>query len=98
MNLAIASKAVIIGFNVRADARRAQAAEGNGVDIRYYNIIYDAVDEVKAAMPACWRPSSAKRRDRQAEVRTGVRDLEGRHGRRLLWSSTGSCAAARKCA
>jgi translation initiation factor IF-2 len=39
------SKAVIIGFNVRADAGARKLAEGNGVDIRYYNIIYDAVDE-----------------------------------------------------
>ncbi|MDH4060121.1 MAG: translation initiation factor IF-2, partial [Aquincola sp.] len=50
VNLAIASKAVIIGFNVRADAPARKLAESSGVDIRYYNIIYDAVDEVKAAM------------------------------------------------
>ena len=50
VNLAIASKAVIIGFNTRADAGARKLAENNGVDIRYYNIIYDAVDEVKAAM------------------------------------------------
>ncbi len=50
INLAIASKAVIIGFNTRADAGARKLAEHNGVDIRYYNIIYDAVDEVKAAM------------------------------------------------
>ena len=47
VNLAIASKAVIIGFNVRADVGARKLAEGNGVDIRYYNIIYDAVDEVR---------------------------------------------------
>ena len=45
-NLAIASKAVIIGFNTRADANARKVAESNGVDLRYYNIIYDAVDEV----------------------------------------------------
>src|SRR5439155_12298445 len=50
INLAIASKAVIIGFNVRADAGARKLAEGNGVEIRYYNIIYDAVDELRAAM------------------------------------------------
>ncbi|NBX21128.1 MAG: translation initiation factor IF-2, partial [Betaproteobacteria bacterium] len=50
INLAIASKAIVIGFNTRADAGARKLAEGNGVDIRYYNIIYDAVDELKAAM------------------------------------------------
>ena len=50
VNLASASKAVIIGFNVRADALARKLAETEGIDIRYYNIIYDAVDDVKAAL------------------------------------------------
>lgn len=56
VNLAIASNAVIIGFNVRADQSAKKLAENNGVDIRYYNIIYDAVDEVKAAMSGMLAP------------------------------------------
>ncbi|MDR2239566.1 MAG: translation initiation factor IF-2 [Zoogloeaceae bacterium] len=56
VNLASASKAVIIGFNTRADTSARKAAEGLGVDIRYYNIIYDAVDEVKAAMSGMLAP------------------------------------------
>ncbi len=56
VNLAEASKAVIIGFNTRADAGARKAAENFGVDIRYYNIIYDAVDEVKAAMSGMLSP------------------------------------------
>ena len=56
VNLAQASKAVIIGFNTRADAGARKAAENFGVDIRYYNIIYDAVDEVKAAMSGMLAP------------------------------------------
>jgi translation initiation factor IF-2 len=56
VNLATASKAVIIGFNTRADAQARKLAEINGVDIRYYNIIYDAVDEVKAAMSGMLAP------------------------------------------
>ena len=56
VNLAIASKAVIIGFNVRADAGSRKLAENNGVDLRYYTIIYDAVDEVKAAMSGMLAP------------------------------------------
>ncbi|MCX7202542.1 MAG: translation initiation factor IF-2, partial [Burkholderiales bacterium] len=56
INLAVASKAVVIGFNVRADMAARKLAEANGVDIRYYNIIYDAVDEVKAAMSGMLAP------------------------------------------
>ncbi|NBT76395.1 MAG: translation initiation factor IF-2 [Betaproteobacteria bacterium] len=56
VNLAIASKAVIIGFNVRADQAARKLAESNGVDLRYYNIIYDAVDEVKNAMQGMLAP------------------------------------------
>jgi translation initiation factor IF-2 len=56
VNLAIASNAVVIGFNVRADQSAKKLAEHNGIDIRYYNIIYDAVDEVKAAMSGMLAP------------------------------------------
>jgi translation initiation factor IF-2 len=56
VGLATASKAVIIGFNVRADQQARKMAEAGGVDIRYYNIIYDAVDEVKAALSGMLAP------------------------------------------
>ena len=56
VNLAIASNAVVIGFNVRADQSAKKTAESNGIDLRYYNIIYDAVDEVKAAMSGMLAP------------------------------------------
>ena len=56
VQLASASKAVIIGFNVRADQLARKMAEANGIDIRYYNIIYDAVDEVKAALSGMLAP------------------------------------------
>ncbi len=56
VNLAIASKAVIIGFNTRADVGARKTAEGNGIDIRYYSIIYDAVDELKLAMSGMLTP------------------------------------------
>jgi translation initiation factor IF-2 len=56
VNLALASKAVLIGFNSRADATARKLAEHNGVDIRYYNVIYDAVDEVKAALSGMLSP------------------------------------------
>ncbi|OGA98820.1 MAG: translation initiation factor IF-2 [Burkholderiales bacterium RIFCSPHIGHO2_12_FULL_69_20] len=70
INLAIASKAVIIGFNVRADANARKLAEGNGVDLRYYNIIYDAVDEVKAAMTGMLAPEQREEVIGSAEIRT----------------------------
>jgi translation initiation factor IF-2 len=56
VNLALASKAVIIGFNTRADAMARKLAENSGVDIRYYNVIYTAVDEVKAALSGMLAP------------------------------------------
>ncbi|MEP6607689.1 MAG: translation initiation factor IF-2 [Burkholderiaceae bacterium] len=56
VNLAIASKAVIIGFNVRGDQSARKLAEGNGIDVRYYNIIYEAVDEVKNALSGLLAP------------------------------------------
>lgn len=70
VNLAIASKAVIIGFNVRADAGARKLAEGNAVDVRYYNIIYDAVDEVKAAMTGMLAPEQREEAIGTAEIRT----------------------------
>ncbi len=70
INLAIASKAVIIGFNTRADAGARKLAENNGVDIRYYNIIYDAVDDVKAAMTGMLAPEQREEVIGTAEIRT----------------------------
>ena len=70
VNLAIASKAVIIGFNVRADAGARKLAENNGVDLRYYNIIYDAVDEMKAAMSGMLAPEQREEVIGTAEIRT----------------------------
>jgi translation initiation factor IF-2 len=70
INLAIASKAVVIGFNTRADAGARKLAEGNGVDIKYYNIIYDAVDEIKAAMGGMLAPEQREEVIGTAEIRT----------------------------
>ncbi|MBM3405829.1 MAG: translation initiation factor IF-2 [Betaproteobacteria bacterium] len=69
VNLATASKAVIIGFNVRADQAAKRLAETNGVDIRYYNIIYDAVDEVKAAMAGLLSPEQKEETLGLVEIR-----------------------------
>ena len=56
INLALASNAVIVGFNARADATARKLIQSHGIDVRYYNIIYDAVDEVKAALSGLLSP------------------------------------------
>jgi translation initiation factor IF-2 len=69
INLALASKAVVIGFNVRADVQARKLAEGSGVQIRYYQIIYDAVDDVKAALSGMLAPEQKEERLGLVEVR-----------------------------
>jgi translation initiation factor IF-2 len=69
VNLAVASKAVIIGFNSRADALARKLAENNGVDIRYHNIIYDAVDEVKLALSGMLTPDKKEEITGLVEIR-----------------------------
>ncbi|MBO9353620.1 translation initiation factor IF-2 [Bordetella petrii] len=69
INLAIASNAVVIGFNVRAEQSAKKLAESNGIDVRYYNIIYDAVDEVKAAMSGMLAPEKKEEVIGMVEVR-----------------------------
>jgi translation initiation factor IF-2 len=69
VNLAVASKAVIIGFNTRADASARKLAESNGVDIRYYNIIYDAVDEIKSALSGMLAPEKRETIIGMVEIR-----------------------------
>jgi translation initiation factor IF-2 len=69
INLAIASKAVVIGFNVRADGQARKVAEHNGIDVRYYNIIYDAVDELRAAMSGMLAPEKKEEVIGGAEIR-----------------------------
>ena len=56
VNLAMASNAVIIGFNTRADATARKLIESAGVEVRYYNIIYEAVEEIKAALSGMLAP------------------------------------------
>lgn len=56
VNLAVASGAIMIGFNVRADAAARRAAEDNGVDLRYYSVIYDAIDDVRQALSGMLSP------------------------------------------
>ena len=69
INLALASKAVVIGFNARAAAAARKLAENSGVDIRYYDVIYDAVDEVKAALSGMLAPERKENVLGMVEVR-----------------------------
>ena len=69
VNLAIASGAFIIGFNVRADGSARKLAEAEDVEIRYYNIIYDAIDDVKAAMSGMLAPEEKEQITGTVEIR-----------------------------
>ncbi len=68
-NLAAASNAVIIGFNVRADAAARTAIKESGVDVRYYSIIYEAIDDVKAAITGMLAPEIREQIVGLAEVK-----------------------------
>jgi len=69
INLALASKAVVIGFNTRADATARKLAESNGVDLRYYTIIYEMVDQIKVALSGMLAPEKRESITGMAEVR-----------------------------
>jgi translation initiation factor IF-2 len=69
INLALASNAVVIGFNTRADATAKKLISAHGVDVRYYNIIYEAVDEVKAALSGMLAPERKESVTGLVEVR-----------------------------
>jgi translation initiation factor IF-2 len=69
VNLAVASKAVIIGFNVRADATARKSAESQDVQIRYYDVIYEAVDDVKNALSGLLAPEKKENTLGLVEIR-----------------------------
>ncbi len=69
VNLAAASRAIIIGFNIRADGAARNAIKATGVDVRYYSIIYEAIDDVRAAMSGMLAPEIREQIVGLAEVR-----------------------------
>ncbi len=69
INLAMASSAVVIGFNVRADASARKLIDAEGIDLRYYSIIYDVIDDVKAALSGMLSPDIREQITGVAEVR-----------------------------
>ncbi len=69
VNLAIASDAVIVGFNVRPAGRAGELAQREGVEIRYYSVIYQAIDEIEAALKGMLKPEFEEARLGTAEIR-----------------------------
>lgn len=69
VNLAVAAHALIVGFNVRADATAREIAERNGIELRYYSIIYQLIDDIKAAMSGLLAPNVVEEITGQAEIR-----------------------------
>ena len=69
INLAVASDAVVIGFNVRPEGKAREAAEREGVDVRYYTVIYQAIDEIEAALKGMLKPEFEEAQLGTAEVR-----------------------------
>jgi translation initiation factor IF-2 len=69
VTLAVASEAIILGFNVRPDANARELAEKEGIDIRTYRVIYDAIDDIKAAVSGLLKPEERERILGEAEVR-----------------------------
>ena len=69
ISLAMASGAIVIGFNVRPDKQARELADKEGVDIRLYRVIYDAIDDIKAALSGMLTPEQREKDLGQAEVR-----------------------------
>ena len=69
INLALASQAIVVGFNVRADGSAKRAAQDNEVDLRYYSVIYDIIDDVKHAMSGLLSPEIREEIIGMAEVK-----------------------------
>jgi translation initiation factor IF-2 len=69
INLAVASDAIIIGFNVRAEGQNADVADREGVEIRYYSVIYQAIDDIEAALKGMLKPEFEEVQLGTAEVR-----------------------------
>ncbi|TBM35247.1 translation initiation factor IF-2 [Mycolicibacterium smegmatis] len=69
VNLASASDAIIIGFNVRAEGKATELANREGVEIRYYSVIYQAIDEIEAALKGMLKPVYEEKELGRAEIR-----------------------------
>ena len=69
INLAVASNAIIVGFNVRAEGQNAEYADKEGVEIRYYSVIYQAIEEIESALKGMLKPEYEEKETGTAEIR-----------------------------
>ena len=83
VNLASASDAIIIGFNVRAEGKATELANREGVEIRYYSVIYQAIDEIESALKGMLKPVYEETRTRPRRDPRDLPLVEGRQHRRL---------------
>ena len=83
VNLASASDAIIIGFNVRAEGKATELANREGVDIRYYSVIYQAIDEIQSALKGMLKPVYEENQLGRAEIRALFRSSKVGNHRRL---------------
>ena len=74
ISLALASNCIVIGFNVRPDKQARELAEKEGVDVRLYRVIYDAIDDIKAALSGMLKPEQL---EKDLGTRRGPRDRSG---------------------
>ena len=86
INLAIASNAIVLGFNVRADASARRLAENENIDLRYYSIIYELIDQVKAALTGMLAPEYQEKIIGLAQVREVFRSSK--------WGAIAGCIVA----
>ena len=84
LRLAAASNAIIIGFNVRPDATAKETAEREGVDVRLYRVIYNAIEDVEAAMKGMLEPVFEEKVLGHAEVRQIIQGFRSRNNCRIL--------------
>ena len=73
IDLAMASQAIVVGFNVRPDAKARELAEREGVDVRLYRVIYDAIDDIRSAVSGMLKPEERETELGRAEVRATFR-------------------------
>ena len=72
INLAIADNVIVLGFNVRAEGKATELANREGVEIRYYTVIYQAIEEIEAALKGLLKPEFEEVELGRAEVRAGL--------------------------
>ena len=97
VDLAKTASAIVVGFNVRPNANARELAENEGVDIRLYRVIYDAIDDVKAALSGHAEAGGARVDPRRGGGPSDVPGPEARRDRRVLPHPRARSAGTRRC-